>query len=431
MGRLGSSRARGRDIRDGEATPWRNSGRSHRRRPESVLTNVSRTRRLLEDRATRLVVVFPLALLIVDLLSRSTASGHDNPFRWGLQDAGLYVLGFAWSVLTWVWAGPVAARHARGYGRRVLLTLAGGFGLGAVVLATLGFRRYFGESPSWQALRFVLSEPSHCFHLARQSLGVGEIAAGGLVLAAIGAGLWKLLGLDFEPVSRGSRSRSRSRRALPLLGLGLGYPLWFLPGFQSPLPFEAIGATAVSQLSLALVTGERHLATPVRTAIAPNIDPTGPNLVLLLHESLSADAVFTGLDYRARLDAAQVAPFTSGLRKRRAEGFFVLPRARSNSTATESSVPSVLSGLDLGGAVDAYGTAQSIWSLGKAAGARTALFSSCGYDWSHFDEFFIDKFLDHAETGREIGPEIVNDTGVDDGLVVARAIEYFRELAVQ
>ena len=370
--------------------------------------------------------MFPLALLIVDLLSRSTANGHDNPLRWGLQDAGLYVLGVRversdLALGRTVWPlGTLAGTDCA-----CSLTLAGGLGLGVVVLATLGFRRYFGESPSWQALRFVLSEPSHCFYLARQSLGPGELAAGGLVLTAIGAGLWKLLGLDFEPPSRGSRL------ALPALCLGLGYPLWFLPGFQSPVPVEAIGATAVSQLSLALVTGERHLATPVRPAIAPNVDPVGPNLILLLHESLSADAVFTGLDYRARLDAAQVAPFTSGLRKRRADGFFVLPRARSNSTATESSVPSVLSGLDLGGAVNAYGTAQSIWSLGKAAGAHTALFSSCGYDWSHFDEFFIDKFLDHAETGREIGPEIVNDTGVDDGLVVARAIDYFRELAVQ
>jgi hypothetical protein len=428
MVRIRSRRGRGQDIRDGAvSTPWRESGRSHRRRPESVLTTVSGTRHLLKDQGRRLVILFPLALLIVDLVSRSSANGHDNPRRWGLQDAGLYLFGFAWSVLTWLWVAPLAARRARRYGLRVPLVLAGGLGLGTVVLATLGFRRYFGESPSWQALRFVLSEPSHCFYLARQSLGAGELAAGGLVLAAIGAGLWKLLGLEFEPAPRGSRSR----RALPLLCLGLGYPLGFVPGFQSPVPFEAIGATAISQLSLALATGERHLATPVRTAIAPKVDPEGPNLVLLLHESLSADAVFTGLDYRARLDAAQVAPFTSGLRKRRAEGFFVLPRARSNSTATESSVPSVLSGLDLGGAVDAYGTAQSIWSLGKAAGARTALFSSCGYDWSHFDEFFIDKFLDHAETGREIGPEIVNDTGVDDGLVVARAIEYFRELAVQ
>jgi hypothetical protein len=428
MVRIGRTRAGREGTRGADPSKsWPKSERSRRRRPEPAAAAVFKAHRVLTDRPARLVVVFPLALLSLDLVSRLSANGHDNPLRWGLHEAGLYTWGFAWSVVTWLWGAPRAARHAQRYGRRVSLTVAGGLGLGAVVLAVLGFRRYFGESPSWQALRFVLSEPSHCFHLARQSLGARELAAMALTLAAIGAGLWKLLGLTFESAPR----RLPARLALPALGLSLGFPLCFARGFQSPVPFEAIGVTAVSQLSLALATGERHLATPVRPAIAPNVDPSGPNVILLLHESLSADAVFTGLDYRARLDAARVAPFTSGLQQRRAEGFFVLPRARSNSTATESSVPTVLSGLDLGGAVDAYGTAQSIWSLGKAAGAHTALFSSCGYDWSHFDEFFIDKFVDHAETGRELGPEIVNDTGVDDGLVVARAIEYFRDLAAQ
>ncbi len=365
-------------------------------------------------------------LLALDVVSRLMLRSMESPVRWAPKDWAVYGLGLAWSAASW-FLMPIVLKPMLGgtWPRRILAGLTA-LWLAIVLLATLAFRVFTEQSPSWQALRFLVDKPDHAYELGRQWLGWLPLAASLLTVIAlyhVGSAL-----LEQAP----DRPRRKRWRALiAVLYVGLTVMLCVVPGMQSPLPIEALGMTSFGSFGVATISGERHLVTPVRSPIAPGKDANPPNILLLFHESLSADAMFPGLDYPGRFDVNQTAPFTSKLVGRESEGFFILPQARSNATATESSVPTVLSGVDLGGATDAYGTAQSIWSLGKATGASTFLFSSCSYNWSHFDEFFVDKNLDYHRTGLELGPKIVNDSGIDDQLMVNAGLDYLRGLIAE
>ncbi len=74
-------------------------------------------------------------------------------------------------------------------------------------------------------------------------------------------------------------------------------------------------------------------------------------------------------------------------------------------------MPSILSGVDPGGATDAYGKVTSFWAIGKAAHARTFLFASAGWSFSHFDEYFIDANIAVHATGTELPGELVGNGG--------------------
>jgi hypothetical protein len=367
-----------------------------------------------------------VVLLVLDVVSRLMLRSMESPLRWAPKDWGVYALGLGWSAASW-FLMPIVLKPllGRSWPRRILAAVAA-LWLAIVLLATLAFRVFTEQSPSWQALRFLVDKPDHAYELGRQWLGWLPLGASLLTVVAlyhVGAAL-----LEQAP-ERPRRKRWRALIAVAYAGLTV--MLCITPGMQSPLPIEALGMTSFGSFGVATLSGERHLVTPVRPPVPPAKDPDAPSVLLLFHESLSSDAVFAGLDYPGRFDVNQTAPFTSKLLGRESEGFFVLPQARSNATATESSVPTVLSGVDLGGPTDAYGTAQSIWSLGKATGAATFLFSACSYNWSHFDEFFVDKNVDYHRTGLELGPKIVNDSGIDDRLMVDASLEYLRGLIAE
>ncbi len=362
-------------------------------------------------------------LLLLDVASRLMLNSMESPLRWAPKDWAVYGLGLAWSVSTW-FAMPIVLRPLlTATWRKRLVAGVSALWLAIVLLATFAFRIFTEQSPSWQALRFLVDKPDHAYELGRQWLGWLPLVA---TLATI-------VGLYFVGTTllEGAPQRPRKKRWRALIVVvyaTLTVMLCLVPGMQSPLPIEALGMTSFGSFGVATFYGERHLVTPVRPPLPPARETDPPSILLLFHESLSADAVFPGLDYKGRFDVRKTSPFTSTLLGRESEGFFVLTRARANATATESSVPTVLSGVDLGGATDAYGTAQSIWSLGKATKASTFLFSSCSYNWSHFDEFFIDKNVDYHRTGLELGPRIVNDSGVDDRLMVDASLTYLRRL---
>ncbi len=370
------------------------------------------------------IVAFSVAgLMAIDAATRLMLRSMESPLHWAPKDWGVYGLGVLWSLLSWFLMPMVVLPLMKRWPRRVIAGALAAW-LGIVLLATVGFRFITEQSPSWQALRFFVDKPGYAFELGKQFLGILPV----LVALLTMAGLY-LMGRVVLGQAPAVIEKKRYRIGAVVLYTGLTVMLCVTPGMQSPLPIDALGMTSFGSFGVASISGERHLVTPVRAPLPPPKETNPPSVLLLLHESLSADLAFAGLDYKGRFDVTQTGPFVHTLPSREAEGFFVLPQARSNATATESSVPSVLSGVDLGGATDAYGTAQSIWSLGKATQAETFLFSSCSYNWSHFDEFFVDKNIDYVKTGLDLGPKIVNDSGVDDRLMVDPAIAHVKELA--
>lgn len=371
---------------------------------------------------------FVLALVVADLALRLGASGYENPKRWEPQEWGLYALGISWSVATWsLYAALIRRFVARARLSAALRATTAGI---VALLFSLSFAYFanFDQAPSWQVLKFILAEPKWLVRLGSWGLTWRDV----LLALAVGAGAYWLF--SPERPSEGPRRPSRLLSvAVPVGYLGLSGLVLVAPGFQSPLPVDANAAAAIVQYALAQGTKHRHLVAPMRPKLALRPNAQTPSVLVIVHESLRADVVFSGLDYaNTNLDAAKVSPWQSSLAGRRAQGFYVFPYARTNSTATESSVPSIFSGIEPGGPSEAFGRAHSLWSVGKATGAKTFLFAAEAYSWCHFDEYFIDGNVDKVLTGTELSDAVpIGSTAADDGAVVDAAIRHLEELAQQ
>lgn len=381
---------------------------------------------LKEKLRARGALTFAVGLVCTDFVFRLGAAGYENPRRWEAKDALLYALGIAWSLATWSLYTALMRRFVAR--PRLAKAIRIATALTAALLFSLSFAylQNFDQAPSWQVLNFVVSEPKWLVRLGSWGLKWQDA----LAATATAVAAWLLLA---PPTSE----RPRARPGFLLRGLRvLGYVVLsglvlVAPGFQSPLPVDANAAAAIVQFALARGTSKRHLVAPVRPKLEKRAGATRPNILVIVHESLRADVVFDGMDYaNTNLKAKQVSPYQSSLPARRADGFFVFPYARSNSTATESSVPSILSGVEPGGPSDAYGRAHSIWSVAKATDARTFLFAAEAYSWCHFDEYFIDGNVDHVRTGTELSEAVPSgSTAADDGAVVDEAVRHLEKLA--
>jgi glucan phosphoethanolaminetransferase (alkaline phosphatase superfamily) len=380
-------------------------------------------------RAIAGLVALPLAFLLADLLLRLRASNNAAPGTWGPIDVAIYGLGFFWAACTWGIVATLLARLGDRARRPLVVTL--GAAAAVAFVSSFGYRLYYYQSPSWQLIKFLLSEPRNAAHIFLWNLTAAHLV-GIVFFALLTAGA---LGLSTTSLRRIEPLQGRARWVVASLFGAVYLTCSALtlatPGFQDPLPVEANTAASVVQYLLAKTAHNMHLVAPVRPAIPPPPEAHRPNVLLLLQESLRADELLPDLGYSPRLDARSLAPYSSAIPGRGAEGFVVFPRARCNATATESSLPTILSGVDLGGDTDAYGRAQTLWSLGKATGARTFLFSAQSYAWSHFDEYFFDRNLDIARTGLDLAPEYANDVGVDDAIPVDAGLAHIASLKGQ
>jgi glucan phosphoethanolaminetransferase (alkaline phosphatase superfamily) len=374
------------------------------------------------------VLASPALLTIADLWLRLRANGSANPHRWTTQDAAVYALGVVWSFASWSLGAELLSRWPRAPKARAAFFAIVAPIVSFLFMASFAYRQHFDQSASWQVVKWSIAEIRSVWMIARWIVGPLHVLAMIVIGFLLVAPLWRPLAPLRWPAKRLPRVAYAFSGAayLALSALVLG-----APGFQDPLPVDSNAAAAFVQYGIASVTKVRHLVTPVRPALPPQPAKKRPNVLLLVHESLRADAVLPGLGYLGRLDTASIAPFGSTIPTRGDAGYYVFPKARTNSTATESSVPTILSGVDPGGASDAYGRATSLWHLGKATGARTFLFSAQSYSFSHFDEYFLDANVDVDATGTELSPDMVNDRGIDDTIAVDAAIEHMTKLAAE
>jgi arylsulfatase A-like enzyme len=102
------------------------------------------------------------------------------------------------------------------------------------------------------------------------------------------------------------------------------------------------------------------------------------------------------------------------------------PNARTNSPATDISVPSMLTGTDPTDGGDKLEAMPFVFDLAHAAGYRTAFFTPQDYTWANLNDFFRPAAIDTYVTGDRLGLAYVNDIAVDDAEVaelVAKQIE--------
>ena len=138
------------------------------------------------------------------------------------------------------------------------------------------------------------------------------------------------------------------------------------------------------------------------------------NVILIINESFGKKA-FNLTDTKTPM------PFLKEWMTREHDRFFFFDNAFTNSSATDVSVPSILTG------VAPYETSKKLhsmpflWDWAKAAGMSTVLVSAQFYSWAYFHVFFK-PYPDIFLTADQIQREGIND-GIDELLGIRKFCE--------
>ncbi len=115
-------------------------------------------------------------------------------------------------------------------------------------------------------------------------------------------------------------------------------------------------------------------------------------------------------------------PFLTNWIKSESDTFAVFHQAMANASATDVSVPSILTGVGPFESNKKLHRMPIIWDWARGASFQTFLVSSQTMTWLNFDRFILVPGPDFYKTANHIDAPIVNDLGIDD-LVMAREVE--------
>ena len=104
--------------------------------------------------------------------------------------------------------------------------------------------------------------------------------------------------------------------------------------------------------------------------------------------------------------------------------WFVFPHAFTNSSATDISVPSLLTGVDPTTGTDELQRMPLVYSIAKSRGYRTAFFTSQDYTWFGLRTFFTSRHLDTFVSGDMTGQPTANLMGIDDSYIADKIFDY-------
>jgi hypothetical protein len=271
----------------------------------------------------------------------------------------------------------------------------------------------FGEFHSADMLHFVAADPPYFVnHLQTYVRGWALALFVGLA-ASLSAWWWR---------ARPARPR-RARAWLPAAALvvliGAAVPL--SPGALL-LP-EAALLRAAARFARDALEHRATLRASERLPVAPLARPSEYDVLVVVNESWSREH----LAFYEPEAADPAMPFLGAWLARAGERAFVFRRAFTSATATDVSVPSLLTGTAPDAPAARLHEAPLLWDWGKAAGMTTMLVSPQRYAWARFDAFFFGPSLDFYRTAESIDAPIVNDCGIDE-IVAADA---FAELVAR
>lgn len=368
----------------------------------------------------------PILLVVADIVIDKGRSF----LEWGAPQWKVWCTGFAWDVSAWaafaiLLAGLRGSRSARSriaaWGLIVLSSLVHPF----AIAISAGYHAVFHHLPNIHALEFALNEWRNAWGMFLDAFDVRAVLWFGASIPAFFV-LHLLASVAWSPLLEVRRTwLRRSLVALPLL-VAAGVSSFALGWnrFQEPLPLGAAWSRVFFQYGLQVVGNRTDLQRPVRMPIpAPDRTPPPFNILVILHESVRADAMTeTGSPELNQLDAKALAP--RSLRWQSDSLTWTFRRARSNATATAVSVSSWTTGVPPWGATYRLHRSPTIFDAAHAAGRRTFLATAQDWHWWHLDEFFFGPSLDSVADRSAFDAPRVNDVGIDDALLVDRLARF-------
>lgn len=361
------------------------------------------------------LLALPFLFVVFDVsLDKGTSFLAWSSTRWGI-----WLTGFVWDLSAWfsfLWLAAWMVTHARPGVRKAgwALVAVDSAALSCASLVSAAYHAEYHHLPNVQALYFAFAEWRNTMTLASEFIAPRSILA--MLVAvpviflahrlALAARLSLLAGKPFW---------TRTIAGILPLVVALGVAPFALGWhrFQEPLPLLANWSRIFFQAGLGAFGNKTNLQTPARIEL-PAGKPTW-NIIFILNESLRADAFEAGLGLIDSLDPGKLAPHVVAWSSR--PDVKVFGSARSNSTATSVSVPSLITGVAAHGTTFQFHRSPTLFTAAKSAGLRTFLLSSQDWRWEHFDEFAFGG-IDHVVHRSSFAAERNNDLGVDDSLIL-------------
>lgn len=377
--------------------------------------------------ALALILLLPAALLLFESLVEKRAVMP----AWGWTEWKVFLVGSLWSFSFWaslmVWGAWWTWKG--GHKRRVAWGLAGLFvvWVGFAYFASYKYLSDMYHLPNVHILQFTLYESGNAWALAKEVLSWWHLAAavtGVALLAWFLGNRFLALGLWLQAMSALPRRIMLAALSLSFLGLSVLTLGWHR--YQDPLPWDANWHRMFFQYGLMIGGNTTNLRMAHRTPIP--VQPIKPrhNVLVILNESLRADAILPQVHlwegFADTLSPRMVKRLASDSQYR------VFTRAYANAGATNASVPSLATGLPPEASTYDFHRHPTLWNYAKSLGYHTFLFTPQDWRWEHFDEFFLDRDVDDGVHRRHFAAHpLVNDLGIDDGLVVDSLLEYLEK----
>ncbi len=370
-----------------------------------------------------LVVAWLATVLVPDLYVRGRAL--NGVLEHGRFATAFYVLALAASLWLWVSLAAGLARVRARAPRAAWPLIA----LSALLLATftvdvLGYRAAFGLDPRPIVWAYLIENPRYAVALL--------IASSDRFLRVAVLGTPLLLFATLAYATRGATSplpRRPSQVALAgsLLVLACYWaPVRRMKGQAAPPDVRGLHTFIMGTGRWLASDQMPTLPVPRRATLAAVHAKRRPDVVLVIHESLSKELVAPWTAERT-----DVTPKVAALLAEHAAHAVWFAHATTVAPVTNVALPAILTGLSAEAPRQDYARAPLLWEDAQARGYRTALFSAEDYDFSFFRGFFLsDGRLDAYATASElVGAPRVNDRGVEDALVVDRAVAFIEQTA--
>jgi len=365
-------------------------------------------------------LIIPAILLLCDL-------GWDKASKisgWLWCDWKVYLVGWITSLSGWLLIylalgamGRFAESSLGAAITRYGVALISGFALAL----TLGVSHcYLGEYhhlPNVHVLEYMLREHQNAWAMFQDTITLSVFVI--LIIATLAFTVIQLTASTV--VFRKWRlwvlpMRVASLFLLLVVFCGIGGMAFGWHRFQAPLPIDTNWARAIYQYALMQSGNRTNLQEPHRLVLKGFEYKQPWNAVVIINESLRADALLPVQGLDGSLSADSLAPRMQSIFKDSQTTVF--NRAWSNSGATNVSVPSIITGVPPEGSSYDFHRNPTLLTMAHEAGLMTAVITCQDWKWEHFDEFFLGRHVDYVVTRRSFNRPRDNDLGIADGLIL-------------
>ncbi len=181
---------------------------------------------------------------------------------------------------------------------------------------------------------------------------------------------------------------------------------------------DIISSTLVSfKRGLSQMNQNNYLYSSFHTNLQKESIRPRYNIILIYHESWGKDA--TGL-YDA---SKEVMPHLKNFYESHHPTFIKFNRAYTNSTATDLSVPVILTGIEPTSELDKFQKVPFLWNWTEAFNMNSLLVSSQRFEWARFDKYFLSNPPRETITAENSNSPIIHDIGIDDHIATSNFVK--------